>query len=119
MLVISLPQRFQTVNSLSALHAGVRLLPHVTLAPIGSLSSNIIFMRRPVLLFLVAGAGFQLVGLALLDSESVSTTLVTIRPPSVSSREIQPRRRGDDLSFRPIGGAIGLSIKFFPAQQLP
>jgi hypothetical protein len=111
MLVISLPQRFQTVNSMSALDAGVRLLPYAMLAPIGSLVSNIIFMRRPVpLLLLVAGAGFQIVGLALLVSDPVREyipaklygyeilagfgvgitfgTLVTITPASVEARDL-------------------------------
>ncbi|KAJ6096144.1 MFS general substrate transporter [Penicillium sp. IBT 16267x] len=132
MLVISLPQRFQTVNELSALDAGVRLLPYALLAPIGSLISNMIFMRRPKpLLLLLVGACFQVVGLALLCSEPVSTmisakiygyqilagfgvgitfgTLVTITPSSVDPRDLATAT-GAMIQFRQMGGAIGLSI---------
>jgi hypothetical protein len=111
MLVIALPQRFQTVNSMSALDAGVRLLPYAMLAPVGSLVSNIIFMRRPVPIpLLIAGATFQVLGLALLVAEPVREslpaklygyetlagfgvgitfgTLVTITPSSVEPRDL-------------------------------
>ncbi|KAK8069348.1 hypothetical protein PG994_005964 [Apiospora phragmitis] len=113
MLVISLPQRFQTVNSLSALDAGVRLLPYAMFAPLGSLASNI------------------LIGLALLASEPVGAqiparlygyeivagfgvgitfgTLVTITPASVESRDLATAT-GAMIQFRQMGGAIGLSI---------
>ncbi|KAJ5113760.1 MFS general substrate transporter [Penicillium angulare] len=132
MLVISLPQRFQTVNELSALNAGVRLLPYALFAPIGSLFSNIIFMRKQKpLLLLLTGACFQIIGLALLVSESVGPTipakiygyeilagfgvgitfgtLVTITPASVEPRDLAAAT-GAMIQFRQMGGAIGLSI---------
>ena len=111
-LVVDLPQRFQSVNNLSALDAGVRLLPYAMLAPLGSLTSNIIFMRRKAPLpILCAGASFQLVGLVLLATMPASTgsipaaqygyeaiagfgvgitfgTLVTITPGSVDMRDL-------------------------------
>lgn len=111
MLVIALPQRFQTVNSMTALDAGVRLLPYAMLAPVGSLVSNIIFMRRPVPIpLLTAGACFQVLGLALLAADPVREsipaklygfeilagfgvgitfgTLVVITPSSVEPRDL-------------------------------
>ena len=111
-LVVDLPQRFQSVNNLSALDAGVRLLPYAMLAPLGSLTSNLIFMRRKAPLpILCAGASFQLVGLVLLATMPASTgsipaaqygyeaiagfgvgitfgTLVTITPGSVDMRDL-------------------------------
>ncbi|KAL3448147.1 major facilitator superfamily domain-containing protein [Aspergillus insuetus] len=132
MLVIALPQRFQTVNSMSALDAGVRLLPYAMLAPIGSLLSNIIFMRRPVPIpLLLAGATFQVLGLALLVAEPVREslpaklygyeiiagmgvgitfgTLVTITPSSVEPRDLATAT-GAMIQFRQMGSTIGLSI---------
>ncbi|KAL2871601.1 major facilitator superfamily domain-containing protein [Aspergillus lucknowensis] len=132
MLVIALPQRFQTVNSLSALDAGVRLLPYAMLAPVGSLVSNIIFMRRRVpILLLIAGATFQVLGLALLVAEPVREslparlygfeilagfgvgitfgTLVTITPGSVEPRDLATAT-GAMIQFRQMGSTIGLSI---------
>ncbi|KAL4981982.1 MFS general substrate transporter [Aspergillus falconensis] len=132
MLVIALPQRFQTVNSLSALDAGVRLLPYAMLAPIGSLVSNIIFTRRRVPIpLLFVGATFQVLGLALLVSEPVREslpgrlygyevlagfgvgvtfgTLVTITPSSVEPRDLATAT-GAMIQFRQMGSTIGLSI---------
>ncbi|KAL4860797.1 hypothetical protein BDV12DRAFT_204680 [Aspergillus spectabilis] len=132
MLVIALPQRFQTVNSMSALDAGVRLLPYAMLAPVGSLVSNIIFMRRPVPIpLLIAGATFQVLGLALLVADPVREslpaklygyeilagfgvgitfgTLVTITPSSVEPRDLATAT-GAMIQFRQMGSTIGLSI---------
>lgn len=136
MLVIYLPQRFQTVSSLSALDSGLRLLPYAMLAPIGSLVSNIIFMRRPVpLLLLAAGAVFQVVGLALLVSEPVALsiparvygyeilagfgvgitfgTLVTITPASVEPRDLATAT-GAMIQFRQMVGNLIFLKMFFP-----
>jgi hypothetical protein len=131
MLVIMLPQRFQTVNSLSALDAGLRLLPYAILAPIGSLMSNIIFMRRPKhMILLVTGASFQVVGLALLASESSASgnipsrlygyeilagfgvgitfgTLVTITPSSIEPRDLATAT-GAMIQFRQMVGWLFL-----------
>ncbi|KAI0190606.1 MFS multidrug transporter-like protein [Astrocystis sublimbata] len=132
MLVINLPQRFQTVNALPALDAGLRLLPFALLAPIGSLVSNIIFIRQPKPLWLLAaGAAFQLTGIALLASDPVGRdipprlygfeilagfgvgitfgTLVTITPSSVEPRDLATAT-GAMIQFRQMGGAIGLSL---------
>ena len=131
-LVVDLPQRFQAVNNLSALDAGVRLLPYAMLAPIGSLVSNMIFIRRKApLTLLFFGAVFQLVGLTLLATIPVSTsvpasqygyqaiagfgvgitfgTLVTITPGSVEMRDLATAT-GAMIQFRQMGGAIGLTI---------
>jgi hypothetical protein len=131
-LVIDLPQRFQAVNGLSALSAGVRLLPYAILAPIGSLVSNIIFTRRRApLLLLCAGASLQLLGLVLLATLPVTIsvpasqygfeaiagfgvgitfgTLVIITPSSVEPRDLATAT-GAMIQFRQMGGAIGLTI---------
>ncbi|KAI0436485.1 putative efflux pump antibiotic resistance protein [Xylaria telfairii] len=132
MLVINLPQRFQTVNSLPAFDAGLRLLPYALLAPVGSLVSNIIFARYPKPMWiLAAGAAFQLLGISLLAGEPVGRdipaslygyeilagfgvgitfgTLVTITPSSVEPRDLAAAT-GAMIQFRQTGGAIGLSI---------
>lgn len=137
MLVISLPQRFQAVNSLTAMDAGVRLLPYAMLAPVGSLVSNIIFMRRPMpMLLLVAGASFQILGLALLVSEPVQEqipaqlygyeilagfgvgitfgTLVTITPASVEQRDLATAT-GAMIQFRQMVGHLNIN---FPISAL-
>lgn len=75
-LVVDLPQRFQTVNDLSALDARVRLLPYAIFAPLGSLVSNMIFMRRKSpLILLGAGASLQLVGLVQLATLLISASV--------------------------------------------
>jgi hypothetical protein len=130
--VIDLPQRFQAVNSLSALSAGVRLLPYAMLAPLGSLVSNIIFTRiKAPLRLLFAGATLQLVGLVLLARQPATLevpasqygyeaiagfgvgitfgTLVIITPPSVEARDLATAT-GAMIQFRQMGGAIGLTI---------
>lgn len=132
LLVIYLPQRFQTINSMPALDAGVRLLPYAILAPIASLASNIIFMRRPMpLLLLAVGSGFQLVGLALLVSEPIGLqiparlygyeilagvgvgitfgTLVVITPSSVHPRDLATAT-GAMIQFRQMVGYLSCLV---------
>ena len=72
-LTVNLPQRFQSVNGLSALDVGIRLLPFSLLSPIGSLVSNIIFARKraPITLLFIS-AILQVLGLALLAAEPIS-----------------------------------------------
>ncbi len=130
-LVVDLPQRLQTVNDLSALDAGVRLLPYAIFAPLGSLVSNIIFMRRKKpLILLGAGASLQLVGLVLLATIPISAsvpaaqygyqiiagfgvgitfgTLVTITPSSVEPRDLATAT-GAMIQFRQM-----VSLLFLP-----
>ncbi|KAI0509536.1 putative efflux pump antibiotic resistance protein [Xylaria bambusicola] len=65
-----LPQRFQLINGLSPLDAGVRLIPFGGAVPLGTIASVQIAgkMRVPAIFLLMAGALFQVVGFALLGT---------------------------------------------------
>ena len=72
-LTVNLPQRFQAVNGVSALDAGVRLLPYSLVSPIGSLASNIIMSKKRVpITLLVISACLQVLGLALMSSMQIT-----------------------------------------------
>lgn len=134
-VVVDLSQRFQAVNNLSALDAGVRLLPYAIFAPLGSLVSNVIFTRRKASLTLLTfGASLQLIGLVLLATLPVSTsipasqygyeiiagfgvgitfgTLVTITPSSVDPQDLATAT-GAMIQFRQmvISTALSSSIR--------
>ena len=67
-ITVDLPQRFQIVNRVSPLQAGIWLLPYSVGSPIGSFLGNLIAATtkaRPIFLILV-GSIMQLVGLAVL-----------------------------------------------------
>ena len=66
--VIEIPLRFQTVNSLSSLDAGVRLLPFATISPFGTVIFVTIATKAkiPPIYLLFVGAALQTAGIALL-----------------------------------------------------
>ncbi|KAF2468467.1 MFS general substrate transporter [Lindgomyces ingoldianus] len=131
-IVVDLPQRFQAINGVSALNAGVRLLPYALFAPLGSLLSNIIFAKKRLpLTLLLAGATFQFLGLILLATLPEKPdlpnslygflviaglgvgltfgTLVVITPESVEPRDLATAT-GAMIQSRQMGSAIGMTI---------
>ena len=65
MSIISIPQRLQTVNSLSAFDAGVRLLPFAVALPVGSIIQSTAAKKgAPCVILLLVGSLMQVAGAA-------------------------------------------------------
>lgn len=65
MSIITIPQRLQTVNSLSAFDASVRLLPFALGLPVGSVAQSTAAKRGvPCIVLLLVGGLFQVAGVA-------------------------------------------------------
>lgn len=81
MVVIDIPQRFQAVDGISPLGAGVRLIPFNFLIALASVLVNIVAAktRVPPIFLLLAGSIIQLIGLALFstlpDNGTVSSVI--------------------------------------------
>jgi hypothetical protein len=75
--VYQLPQRFQLVNGLSGLDAGVRLIPFTLASPIGTGFAATISGRFkiPPIWIILTGAGLQVIGFALLGTLPITTNL--------------------------------------------
>jgi len=69
------PQRFQLVNGLSSLDAGIRLLPFGALFPVGSMIGTraCSAFKIPSIYLILLGSALQVVGFALLSTLSAST----------------------------------------------
>lgn len=72
--IFNIPQRLQTVNSTSAIGAGIRLLPLLLLSPIASAASGFLIttLRMPPLYTLILGGSLQTIGVGLFSSLSSS-----------------------------------------------
>ncbi|EMR65128.1 putative efflux pump antibiotic resistance protein [Eutypa lata UCREL1] len=81
-----LPQRFQLINGLSSLDAGVRLVPFGAAVPIGTVASANIAgkLQVPAVYIIIAGAVLQVVGFALLGTLEASTQI----PPAVYGYQV-------------------------------
>ena len=68
--IVQLPQRFQAVNAISPLGAGIRLLPFTFSAPCGSFSASFFASKPkiPPLLLLLLAAALQIAGSASLST---------------------------------------------------
>lgn len=68
--IINIPQRLQTVNSTTAIGAGIRLLPLLLLSPLASASSGFLIskLKVPPLYLLISGACLQAIGVGLFSS---------------------------------------------------
>lgn len=68
--IFSIPQRFQVVNGLSPLSAGIQLLPYTAVSPISSLLMSTIAgkFKVPPLYLVIFSSICQTVGLALLST---------------------------------------------------
>ncbi|KAF2464555.1 MFS multidrug transporter-like protein [Lindgomyces ingoldianus] len=131
--VIQIPQRFQAVNGLSSLDAGIRLLPFAIASPFGSALSPAICKKckvPPVYLCFV-GSALQIIGFALLSTLPDSSTtfhgqygyqfvagvgvginlacLVVMAPFTVEERD-KSVAMSSMVQFRTLGGALCLAI---------
>lgn len=76
--IILLPQRFQSVNGLSALNAGLNMLAFTLVSPVFSMACGMALSKKPpvALILLLAGSALTIVGMGFLstlaDSGSVS-----------------------------------------------
>jgi hypothetical protein len=68
--IINIPQRLQTVNSTTAIGAGIRLLPLLLLSPVASASSGFLMskLKIPPLYLLITGGSLQVLGVGLFSS---------------------------------------------------
>lgn len=68
--IITIPQRFQVVNGLGAVDAGIRMLPLLLCSPIATILASVLLskLRLPPLYVLVAGCSLQTVGVGLFSS---------------------------------------------------
>ncbi|ROW13544.1 hypothetical protein VPNG_04491 [Cytospora leucostoma] len=128
-----LPQRFQLVNGLSSLDAGVRLLPFGAAFPVGSVgSANIASkLRVPGVYLVLVGAVLQVIGYALLSTLDGSTTIqpaiygyqilcgvgsgisyqvLYLLVPFTSDKVDNAVGMGAANQFRTMGSAFGLAI---------
>jgi hypothetical protein len=76
--VYQLPQRFQLVNGLSGLDAGVRLIPFTLASPVGTGFAATISgrLKIPPIWIILIGAGLQVIGFALLGTLPITTALL-------------------------------------------
>lgn len=75
-IVIDIPQRFQTINSISPFSSGLRLIPFNFSISIASIIVNIIAKRRiPPIILLLIGSIIQLVGMSLFSTLPENGTL--------------------------------------------
>lgn len=67
-MVLNLPQRFQTILGVSPIEAGVRLLPYVLGSSIGAVIANLVCSKFNLafITMLLAGGILQVIGLPLL-----------------------------------------------------
>lgn len=76
--VISIPQRFQSVNAVSPLGAGVRFLPFTLSAPLGSGLSSVLITKwkvHPVVVVLCGGV-IQTIGATFMGTLPVSKAII-------------------------------------------
>jgi hypothetical protein len=75
--VIQIPQRFQAVNGMSPLGAGIRLLPFAIASPVGSALAPLLCKKAkiaPIYLSLV-GSALQIVGVTLMSTLPSSASI--------------------------------------------
>lgn len=75
--IFQLPQRFQVVNGLSPLQAGIRFIPFTVAAPVGSALSSAVAkaLKIPLVYLVLLASVIQVVGFALLSTLSASLTI--------------------------------------------
>ena len=93
--LIQIPQRYQAVNGLSTMSAGVRLIPFSLLSPVGSAIAATLMKRKISPIYILAAGGvFQTIGLSLLSTLT-------------SSKQISPAQYGYQIL---VGIGVGLNI---------
>lgn len=81
-----LPQRFQLVNDLDAVNAGVRLLPFGGASTVGGMLVAQVYskFKIPLVYVVIAGAMLQIMGYALLGTVDAATNI----PPKLYGYEV-------------------------------
>ena len=135
-IIIDIPQRLQTVNGISPLGAGVRLIPFNFMIALGCIVINVFAMRTRIapIYLVLTGSIIELIGLSLLSTLSSTNIMapaqsviygwevlsgfgigmvwgmLLVIPPHV----VEPRdlaiSSGALLQFRVFGGALGLAL---------
>ena len=135
-IIIDIPQRLQTVNGISPLGAGIRLIPFNFMIGIGCIFINVFAMRTRIapIYLLFAGSVTELVGLSLLSTLSTNEIMtpappvlygwevltgfgigmvwgmLLVIPPHVVEHRDLAISSGALLQFRVFGGALGLAL---------
>lgn len=135
-IIIDIPQRLQTVNGISPLGAGIRLVPFNFMIALGCILINVFAMRTRIapIYLLFAGSVVELIGLSLfstLSSTDIMTTapsvlygwevlsgfgigmvwgMLLVIPPHVVEHRDLAISSGALLQFRVFGGALGLAL---------
>ncbi|KAI0015069.1 MFS general substrate transporter [Xylariomycetidae sp. FL0641] len=131
--IFQLPQRFQIVNGLSPVEAGLRFIPFTVASPVGSAVAPAISKlgKVPPIYLVIAAAFLQVVGLALLSTLpnsqevvaaqygyqviagfgcGVNIALLLVLTPFCVQERDKAVAMGSITQFRLMGGAIGLAI---------
>ena len=135
-IVIDIPQRLQTVNGISPLGAGVRLIPFNFMIALGCIVINVFAMRSRIapIYLVLAGSIIELIGLSLLSTLSSTNIMapaqsviygweilsgfgigmvwgmLLVIPPHVVEHRDLAISSGALLQFRVFGGALGLAL---------
>ncbi|KAF1952681.1 MFS multidrug transporter-like protein [Byssothecium circinans] len=131
--VIQIPLRFQAVDGLSPLQAGIRLLPYAVLNPLGSILAPWIAKRFqiPPIYIMVFGASIQVVGAALLTTAptnkhvpagyyvyegiagfgtGLNLACLIVMTPFAADKRDKAVAMSAMVQSRILGGALGLAI---------
>ncbi|KAI1300940.1 putative multidrug resistance protein fnx1 [Xylaria venustula] len=131
--VYQIPQRFQLVNGLSGLDAGVRLIPFTLASPVGTAFAATISGRSkiPPIWIIITGAVLQVIGFALLGTLPITTDLLPrtygfeiiagfgcgmnlallfVIIPQVSEDRDRAVAMGSASQFRMIGSAVAAAV---------
>ena len=135
-ITIDIPQRLQTVNGISPLGAGVRLIPFNFMIALGCIVINVFAMRTRIapIYLVLAGSIIELIGLSLLSTLSSTNIMapaqsvlygweilsgfgigmvwgmLLVIPPHVVEHRDLAISSGALLQFRVFGGALGLAL---------
>lgn len=132
-MVVNLPQRFQTILRVSPLEAGVRLLPYVLGSPIGAVIANLVCSKFNLafITMLLAGGILQVIGLPLLATLTtepnfprvgyfeetlsglgigITFGILILEMPFTADPQDLAAATGAVIQVRFLGGATGLGI---------
>ncbi|KAF5700460.1 major facilitator superfamily transporter [Fusarium globosum] len=131
--LINIPQRFQTVNTTSAINAGIRTLPLLLLSPLATAINGILVSKLgvPPLYTLFLGGSLQTIGVGLYSSLKSSTSIasaqygyeaimglgfgfnlstILMMVPLVVTEKDLAVTMGSVTQIRVLGGTIGLAV---------
>ncbi|KPM45187.1 hypothetical protein AK830_g1403 [Neonectria ditissima] len=116
--IILLPQRFQSVNGLSALNAGLNMLAFTLVSPVFSVACGMVLSKKPpvALILLLVGSALLVVGMGLLSSlaDSGPISAPTYGYEVILGVEFDDENlaavMGANNTSRTLGGCVALSI---------